>query len=99
MGNSLVSGRVTSFSLTFLSLYKRICHEDLRICITSLLPSKARCRFSNCRHDKFMTWLRGFLVTGNGTYNVIDYIYIWLVVKMLVPEFGPITPFTLGPAL
>ena len=23
---------------------------------------------------------------------------IWLVVKMLVPEFGPITPFTLGPA-
>ena len=23
---------------------------------------------------------------------------MWLVVKMLVPEFGPITPFTLGPA-
>ncbi len=25
--------------------------------------------------------------------------YTWLVVKMLVPEFGPVTPFTLGPAL
>ena len=52
-------------------------------------------------------WFFEILMRGLGLFFFVFFLILgvleakatWLVVKMLVPEFGPITPFTLGPAL